>query len=458
MDILTDRQRKKNILYSACFFIVIVIYHLAIRIDFGDDTYYAHVLDNTGLAAFLINRYYTWSSRLVIEALLVCFVRSPLLWKIADIAVMCLLAYSLYELSHRTSLFMVLAMLIIYPFVEMNTAGWIATTMNYLWPLAFGLYSLLIIDRLTRHIQPKWWEALLSFMALAIGANVEQYCVVHIVLLTLYAVRIIVDRNRDTSLWVLAVHYLISFVSLLFVLTCPGNRLRTASEVVSHMKDFYQKTLIDKLIDGFENTMAGMLSSYNLIFLIFAIFICICVFKKTKQIGFRTIALIPALASPVIQAAALLSRLRGLDFFMTASLLTGNGGATAVTWPDILSYVPLMIYGIIICCVLVSFLVVFDDLFSAIESIVLFGTALASRVIMGFSPTIVPSGSRTFLFCYALVIFIMLKAYGQTERLFSEREKRFGRFILGSAAVCMAAFNIMKIVYRSFDAIVAAFA
>ncbi len=456
MDLLTDKQRKKNILYCTVFFIVLVIYHLAIRIDFGDDTYYAHALDQTGLAAFLINRYYTWSSRLVIEALLVCFVRSPLLWKVADIAVMCLLAFALYELSHKTSLFLVLSMLLIYPFVEMNTAGWIATTMNYLWPLAFGLYSLLIIDKISRHIRPKWWESLLSIFALIIGANVEQYCAVHIVILTIYAIRIFIDKNRDSSLWILAVHYLISFASLLFVLTCPGNKLRTASEVVSHMKDFYQKTLIDKLIDGFENTMAGMLSSYNLIFLIFAIFLCICVFKRTKSKGLRIVALIPALLCPVIQVAALLSRLKGADFFMTASLLTGDGGATAVNWPHAISYVPFVAFGIIICCMLVSVFVVFEDLFSSIEGIILFGIGLASRVIMGFSPTIVPSGNRTFLFCYALIVLIILKIYGQTEKMFSKREKQAGRFILGFVAICMVAFDVLKIIFRSFDAIVAA--
>ena len=116
-----------------------VLWHVILSTNVGDDmVYFKTLLDgNSSLGEILAHRYETWSSRMVIEAVLIPLVHCPLLWKILDIVIFTSLPVLLCGLLGVTGRgrWFVTGLVLLYPFADMASAGWIATTTNYLWPL-----------------------------------------------------------------------------------------------------------------------------------------------------------------------------------------------------------------------------------------------------------------------------------------------------------------------------------
>lgn len=439
MEYLNDRNNRKKLLYCIFFVAAQILLYLAIKIYRGDDVNsYIKVWNNYGsLSNFLISRYQRWSSRIVIDALTVYFVQNVFLWKVTSIAVSGILAYSLYELSDKESLFGVFAIILLYPLKDMSSAGWIATMLNYYWPLSFGFYSLVVIHKLVREREICWGEILLSFGALLIGISSEQYCAVHLALLVIYTAYAICNRCINKSFWIIIGHYFITAANLLFIVTCPGNYVRKASEVRSWMRNYYEKTLMDQLIDGFETTFSVLLSSNNIIFLIFAAMVFICVWKKREEFLYRLIAGIPLTGIIIIS-------FRNIDangfFSSIASRITSNTGVTATNWHLIGNYLPLVLYVTVAVCIVASFFILFDELGKCLECAFLFIVAIVSRVIMGVSPTLFASGNRTFMFCYGLIMLMMLRIYAYEKEGFSEREIKAGKY----TAIFLCVYVVMN--------------
>jgi len=113
-----------------------VLWHVVLSTNVGDDmVYFKTLLDgNSSLGEILAHRYETWSSRMVIEAVLIPLVHCPLLWKILDIVIFTSLPVLLCGLLGVTGRgrWFVTGLVLLYPFADMASAGWIATTTNYL--------------------------------------------------------------------------------------------------------------------------------------------------------------------------------------------------------------------------------------------------------------------------------------------------------------------------------------
>ena len=119
-------------------FIIIAIFILQFFFigQFGDDVVFSAALDEMSLADFLRRRYFTWSSRVIIETFLVFIASwSPWIWQILNGIVIIILidavskTFGLYGKYQNRILFFFLLLTI--PISSLNSAGWITTTMNY---------------------------------------------------------------------------------------------------------------------------------------------------------------------------------------------------------------------------------------------------------------------------------------------------------------------------------------
>mgnify|MGYP006917318361 CR=1 FL=1 len=135
-----------------------LIWHLVIKISAGDDVvYFQTLMDGRSIWEILAHRYATWSSRMAIEFVLIPLVQVP--WAVEDTGYYCftlipVLLYRLLFLNPEKYLdmecninktagkWLVCAFMLLYPFSDMVSAGWIATTVNYLWPLLGFIYTL----------------------------------------------------------------------------------------------------------------------------------------------------------------------------------------------------------------------------------------------------------------------------------------------------------------------------
>lgn len=65
--------------------IFLLAYHLKVSVNLGDDASFVHALDNQNLISWSINQYHTWSSRTLIEAVMVTMrIYGPNLWRILN--------------------------------------------------------------------------------------------------------------------------------------------------------------------------------------------------------------------------------------------------------------------------------------------------------------------------------------------------------------------------------------
>ena len=53
--------------------------------------------------------------------------------------------------------------------------------------------------------------------------------------------------------------------SLIFILTCPGNSVRTETEIQNTFKDFGMLTVLDKIGVGVTSTMGQIIGKSNII-------------------------------------------------------------------------------------------------------------------------------------------------------------------------------------------------
>ena len=131
-------------------FIIVVILHLATHPQLSDDSFFSGTGMN-GILNFCRERYITWTSRVIIEGFLVLFVNLPhYLFCLVNSLMIMLLIYSLnmlLKIRDRNLIFLFSALMALLPFSLLSDAGWYATSINYLWPIALGTYSFLLLRR-----------------------------------------------------------------------------------------------------------------------------------------------------------------------------------------------------------------------------------------------------------------------------------------------------------------------
>ena len=191
--------------------------HVFLILNWGDDVFFRDSIqpENVTLFSFLGERYFVWSSRLIIEAIVIIVTHVPIIWWFLDTAILVLAAYSLHVLlppMNKKANYLLVCLIFIYPFIDMRTAGWIATTMNYIWPLSLGLYALISIKRILHGEPMKIYHYVLSVLALLYAANHEQMGTILAGFFVLFSIyQIIVQKKVH---WFLVLQAVLSMLTL----------------------------------------------------------------------------------------------------------------------------------------------------------------------------------------------------------------------------------------------------
>lgn len=116
---------SKWVFWYVLFLAVVVFWHLLMREYSGDAVnYFSKVMESDTLFNVLKNRYNEWSSRVFVEAILILLSKDVIVWKIFNIAVYALFAFSLMRLTNYKYPQLLFGLWIIYPVIEMQSAGW----------------------------------------------------------------------------------------------------------------------------------------------------------------------------------------------------------------------------------------------------------------------------------------------------------------------------------------------
>ncbi|MCM1257336.1 MAG: hypothetical protein NC307_05745 [Roseburia sp.] len=388
------------------FAVIQLIYHIFMREPESSDAmwFFRNQLDAYSLKDYLVIRYHSWSSRFLIEGVLVYISRHMLLWKIVDYVFWVFLAWAFAwlfpEEKRRVACFMTVGFLLMYPIWDLRTAGWIATSVNYTWALALGVFSLHGVTRVLYGKKTPVWLALLYILAGCYGANMEQMCAVLLAVNFLAILYFAYNKTDWKKYWHVFAGFVVSLGEILFILTCPGNALRENQEIANWMPKYASFDFVDKICLGFVETMQHLLNSGNFMFLLFAVILAVLVFLKSEELLHRFFAVIPVVMNVVLTFFQGMLEKYVPSFW---ELFENNAYVSGSNYHLGESYTLMFLYLLVLGSVLVSLVVVCESWAELIAQCYLLVLGLATRVIMGFTPTIYVSKERTYLFFYMIL-------------------------------------------------------
>lgn len=396
---------QKKYLPFWVFAVVMGIYHVIMREPEGSDAmwFFRNQLDTYTLTDYLNMRYDTWSSRLLIEAVLVYISRNILAWKLLDFVFWMFLAWALVwifpEEKRETASCFIVGILLLYPMWDLRTAGWIATSVNYSWPLALGVFSLHGTARTFRGQKTSVYMWILYSLAALYAANMEQMAAVLFGINFCAAVCFALEKRPwkqyAGTLGVTA----IAAAELIFIFTCPGNGARKEQEIINWMPNFGSYHLLDKVSMGFVDTMHHLIASGNLIYLCYTGCLAWIVCLKTKDVRIRFAAAVPVGMNLWFVAGSDMMERYFPGFF---KLMEKNAFICGSNYHLAANYIPTVLYLLLAGCMLVSFVTVCESYFELFGQGILLALGLASRIVMGFTPTIYVSQERTFFYLYII--------------------------------------------------------
>lgn len=444
--ISTIRKHKKLFILCLIFF-ALLYYNLSINLTgFGDDSFL--FLDpltkrfDSNVFAFLSARYHEWSSRVVIEFFTLFFVQHTFLWKIANTLVMffcCLIPPYFFKAKEDLSYLDFLwssAFFLAIPVSLFSETGWIATTTNYLWAYCAALVVLLPFFILIRKTKTPLSLYLLSILFVFYAANQEQLAVPLFVGLICFAIFFIYTKKKYAALATIPPLF-ITGINLLFTMLSPGNSLRFSKEVAERFPDFLELSFFKKIELGFSSTFRTLVIEKNMLFLFLLVILFSILCYKTQSLSLLFVSGFPLAMVLFLNYLPILQNADGL----TKLAESFNQYGTSIQLMHLKTWYPDLLLLLIAFCILCSLYFLFAHRRLSYMPILFFLAAIGTRMILGFSPTIWASGSRTFLFTYALFSWIMLYALAQQD--IASRKYKLLLIFIGSASL----LNVMNTLF-----------
>lgn len=381
----------------------------------GDANVFIGIKGN--LIDILISRYYQWTSRVVIEGVLLTVLKSykGILWFILNILIifaLYLVLKKLFNTKREVYInYIICSSIILYTYNDMFSAGWSATTVNYLWPLVLGLFAFIPIVSILNNENKSNKILFLTIPALLFACNQEQVAAL-VFGFSLVALIYYYIKNKKIN-YIILVYILISVIGIVFALTCPGNANRLNSETINWFSDFNKLGIIDKLFLSLNNTFDVLLSRINYIGIMFYLVLSYYFIKnKNKLYILSIILLLGTLIVPL------------LNIFNLNTLYQLNHGPSMDIIPILILDSSSYITSIVIANIyLIGTIILLYNTKEKVLSTITFIAALLSRMIIGFSPTIFASSYRTAIFMNYLIVITTLILFNSMK--LNKKEKKY---------------------------------
>lgn len=429
-DILKNNIIKEKNLPIIIFIILLIIIHFSIDSQSQDDLWFINQASNFGeLTDYISARYSTWSSRLIIESGIIMLTHQSLLvWKILNILMYILLAKSIIKITNiknnKWANYLLYGLVLLIPLNTINGAGWISTTMNYLWVISLGLFSLSSIKDVLEEKKIPIWKNILYIISGIYACNQEQMAVAY--LLTIFTVllwQLIIKKNKNILKHgkILIIELIISIVSIIFIITCPGNKVRMTQETANWFPEFGSFNIVEKAELGLTSTFSKLVLNINYIFIIFSILLFITTIITNKNKMTRIISFIPLLGSTIFtvfeEYTTLFTKI--LDLVKTFKNETLIMKLSEI---NITSIIFMLLYIIIAVSALFSMYKIYKNSKKFYMCVSIFLLGFMTRIMMGFSPTVFASRERTFIFLYIALIIDSILFYKECSETIKLKE------------------------------------
>lgn len=411
------KKLKSNwIPFIILFFVMLIL--TSFKPFFLDDLAYADYWGVSSILEFIKVRFLTWTSRIIIDIVLVLLATKALwLWKLIDSIMYVVLGIGIYKVfviknqNNKVMISAIACLILLIPQRLFSEAGWMATSVNYLWPMAFGVLSLLPIRKCIYNQKQKWYETLIYMIFLIIAANNEQLAIVLFTAYFIFTIYFIAKRQMKLNI---AIMLILSLASLLFILLCPGNSARANSELEKWFPDYHMYNIIDKIFLGIFVTLQYYINHFNMIYVLFTIIIAITIFKKYKNMFYRILSVIPVFMGTAFNIGENLLKeergiFEGLAYLISKFRAENAFYLTFDNFDKIGTYIPVGLIIITLSCLIISIYLIFKENQNGILQLIILCAGICSKFIMGFIVTVFVSQNRTsFIFIICMIILTVM--------------------------------------------------
>ncbi len=392
-------------------FIIMLALHLQFTLGTGDDVMNKYMVRDYNLVLRLAEMYQTWSARQLVDAVMYLFSALPYwVWRVVNPIVLTLGTYfaaRLLQVEQKPQYLCSLAGLVLcYQWVNLTSAGWICTTLGFLWPLTAGLCALQPHVNTARGQKTPLWQSVLLLPLFLYAVNMEQFLVFVLLLLLVYGGYLLVTKQKLH--WYLLAQLGLCFAALVYFLTCPGVVQRTLNEMAVSFKDFAMRSLLQKIELGLANGFYNLIYEVNYLFFLLCLLLFLCIWRQYQSAAYRLMAAVPLGVVSVLglfgnQMCALFQK---LTFFQHA--LTSTGMITVATAGTPKRYIAFLLLCVIFSLCIVNLYLAFGHTRDAVLGITLLCAGFSSHAMMGFSTSIWTSGVRTAFFCSMSLVAVCL--------------------------------------------------
>ena len=414
--------------------LILTIVHCFIKVNNYDDVTYATLLTkDSNIFAILYSRYLGWSSRVIIEFFLLLIVKYSLLWKLIDILMYVLLAYSISDLlpekQNRYKNFIVVTFLLLYPLGEMDSAGWCATSTGYFWTIALGCYGLLAAKKVIKSQKIQWYEYILYSLAILYASNHEQMAFCLLGIYTCIIFHQLFSHKKTGFLWIQVGIIVIEFV---FIILSPGNAARKNLTLIQVRPDYSNVSIAKLLYEAYADTMNYFIFHGNILFFLLAVMIMVSVFYKCRDWYIRVFVCIP----PIYLILA------KMPFHIIPEFLLRR--LTAMNLENAVSrkgYFSIVISAMLLGIMLAGIFLIYENTRSFWINAILLGIGLCSRMVIGTTGSAFGSSYRTIIFFEMGIAIVLMNL-----SLYSE--KKINRKWINILLVTLILITIGKLCYH----------
>ena len=420
-------------------FLVCLLFNLNIHLTgFKDDgdLFYKPLINkyNGNYLDFLVNRYNTWSSRSIIEIFTLLGVTQPIIWRCLNTLMMwiaAILPAYIIQKKDKVNIYGLIlsaALFFTFPLTFFSETGWIATTTNYLWVFSMGLLSIYPLARYTRKEKKHLWLSIVGIIATLYATNQEQMA---LLILAFTIILGIFNWYKKRSIKPLLPTFIIGTLNLIYVLTARGNEIRYNQELTNWFPDFEKLSIPKKIELGYSSTLRHLFFDKQSTILLFLFLLF--VFTLSSQIYRKKFSFIGIFGLLPLPISLLFSFNEYLQNGRVLEVLNNfNQYGTTINLLDTKTWIPDILLTILLMSILVAIIYLLDYQVTSYVPLLFICAAIVSRLIMGFSPTIWASATRTYLFTFGLfnLTFLYLFTNCQTFK-FSKALVWFSCILVG---------------------------
>lgn len=399
---ITNLVSKQN---HIVFFIIFMIVFLNKNFT-GDDLYFANISFDSfnEFISFVYSRADTWEPRVISITLVSIFTHISIwYWRVFTSILFVLLICNfieIYELK-GTDIYMAIGLALLIPLDIFNTAGWVTTIIYYFVPIVMTSYLIKLGKKFYCNKSFSHKNFVLGTFACIFAGDSEQLNVFCMLMLISYVIYNFYKRNilYKFGLWQFGIFAIIMAVKNIYF---QANTLRTIAETKNWFPEYGTLTLFDKLYLGFDSTFNYLYTHSIWLIVCFLMLILLgCMMRNTKNEIYLCI-LAPCLLCILSETTII----KVVENIQIGSMLYVSSYINAVRVMNVSACFSLiaflwLIWGIYVA---IQELHLTKEYTYAIYAVLLFG--LFTRILMGLSPTLYASGTRTFATFYFSIVLI----------------------------------------------------